>query len=58
MIKVTLEIQDRKDLKVILGRLVLLAHRDRKASRVFKVYRVKQVQKEILVLMDFRHLLL
>ena len=54
----TLEIQDRKDLRAILGRLVLLVHRGRKVSRVFKGLRVNRVQKAILVIMVFHLLLL
>lgn len=58
MIRETLEIQGLKDRKVIPDRLVLLVHRDRKVSRVFKDLRVSKDQKVTLVTMDFRLLLL
>ena len=58
VIRATPEIQDRKDLKVILDRLVLLAHRDHKVFRVFKDRRVNKDQKVILVIMVFHLLLL
>ena len=58
MIRVTPEILGRKDLKVILDRLVLLARRDHKVFRVFKDRRVNKDQKAILVIMVFHLLLL
>lgn len=58
MIRATPEIPGRKDRKVILDRLVLLARKDRKAFRVFKDRKVNKDQKVILVITVFHLLLL